>query len=262
QTAAFEGHYNIAKLLLSKNTDPNIQGGMHTTALRAVLYGGFTNVVKLLLDNGASVNCEGGQHLTALSVALFSDHTDICVRLLLDNDADIPATTEISNSTSLHIAIQFRNIYTAQWLLERGADPEAVDSDGLRPLHYAAEAPGKEAFIQLFVRHDVDLNSKTQYDERTAIHNAVCWQDTGPVVKLLLELGATPVCKDKRGRVPLHDASFRANLDIVSSLLNCNASLHDRSKQHWNPLHFAVRFSDNYQTIRLLLEKGADVSAN
>lgn len=105
------------------------------------------------------------------------------------------------------------------------------------------------------------MNSKTQFGQRSALHNAASYHDTAEVVRLLLELGATVACRDKRGRALLHDACHRANRDIVSSLLNHGASLDDRSRQLWTPLHFAVKFADNYQTIRLLLKNGADLSA-
>jgi len=217
-------------------------------------------MVRLLILGGANVNAMV-ENWTALHYAAQHSNDGECVRLLLDHGADISATTATGGCTSLHLAVQLRNIYTAETLLEYGADPDAVDDRGWRPLHYAAICAGKEAFIRLLHRHGADVNSKTQNSQRSALHNAASYHDNTEVVRLLLELGATVACRDQRGRVPLHEACHRANWDIVLSLLNHGASLDDRSRQLWTPLHFAVKFADNHETIRLLLRNGADLSA-
>jgi ankyrin repeat protein len=96
QAAAFEGDIEIVKLLLNKNADPNIKGGMNVTALHAASYRGFTDIVRLLITHGANVNCEGGDHVTALGAADFAAHTDI-VELLIKHGAK-PLRTERSPS--------------------------------------------------------------------------------------------------------------------------------------------------------------------
>lgn len=90
-------------------------------------------MARLSIQCGANVNAIV-ENRTALHYAAQHSNDGECVRLLLHHGADISATVT-GGDTSLHLAVHYRNIYTAQALLEYGANPDVVDGRGRRPLH-------------------------------------------------------------------------------------------------------------------------------
>ncbi|MCJ1426002.1 hypothetical protein MMC29_003904 [Sticta canariensis] len=87
QTASYQGHEEIVRLLLENGANVNAEGGRtYGTALQAASFQGHEEMVRLLLNNGANVNAEGGQYGSAWYIASELGHKRI-VRLLLENGA-------------------------------------------------------------------------------------------------------------------------------------------------------------------------------
>lgn len=109
-------------------------------------------------------------------------------------------------------------------LVQRGANVNVRDEDGLTPLHYVVEAGNKELAL------------------------------------LLITLGASLECEDSRLRTPLHYAASECNQEIVDFLLVRGASVGARDVKGSTPLHCAMVFGDQGVVISLL-KHGADVDA-
>ncbi|KAF1941674.1 ankyrin [Clathrospora elynae] len=86
EAASSEGHEQMVKLLLEKNSDVNAQGGRYGNALQATSYRGHEQVVKLLLEKNAEVNAQGGHYGNEIQVASGRGHEQV-VQLLLDAGA-------------------------------------------------------------------------------------------------------------------------------------------------------------------------------
>lgn len=114
--------------------------------------------IKTLLSSGACVNEKSKNGRTALHVA---------VSALRDND------------TSLECV---------QYLLEHGADPNANDVEGWRPLFSAAEW-GRERCIRLLLQYKATVAGCKDDQGWTALHYAVSQNASVVVVRLLLSAG-------------------------------------------------------------------------
>ena len=78
----------------------------------------------------------------------------------------------------------------------------------------------------------------------------------------LLETGAGPNARDRRGQTPMHRvARFAASADVAAALLEAGADPDARDREGRTPLHVAARWCANPATIRVLLELGADSQA-
>lgn len=114
--------------------------------------------IKTLLSNGASINEKSKNGRTALHLA---------VSALRDNAASLECV---------------------QYLLEHGADPNASDVEGWRPLFSAAEW-GRERCIRLLLQYKATVAGCKDDQGWTALHYAVSQNVSVAVVKLLLSAG-------------------------------------------------------------------------
>lgn len=135
-------------------------------------------------------------------------------------------------------------------LLQQGWDPNALDDDGLTPLHAAARNSNPMVVTHLLDAGG-DLNGRDN-DGYTALHWAAAQSGNGRVVKVLLDQGADPLAESNDGRTPLHSAlRYRAEPSVVSRMLDAGAD------EHLAPLQFAALQGDGMAVSRLLAD-GAD----
>ena len=106
--------------------------------------------------------------------------------------------------------------------------------------------------------------SKTSVVNRwTPLHHAAAGGKAAHygVAAFLIKHGAKVTSSTKDGLQPIHLACESASADLVRLLLNTGASPHCRSQTGLRPLHFACKHPDGSDTMKLLVERGADKDA-
>jgi ankyrin repeat protein len=86
-------------------------------------------------------------------------------------------------------------------LLSRGADPNAKDSAGFTPLHDAAWMAKNAKNAELLIADGANVNAKADYNGWMPLHEAVYYGEAD-VVKLLLANKADVNAKTKKGESP------------------------------------------------------------
>ena len=116
----------------------------------------------------------------------------------------------------------------AIYLLDHGADINAVGIDGYSPLSAATEE-NKLPIVDLLLCRGADPNfastSLSGAEGQTALHKAVQGEYVD-VVERLLAGGANVNKVDKLGLAPLHFAAAKNYLKIVKLLVKNGASIH------------------------------------
>lgn len=194
--AAVVGAQKFARFLLSKGADVNTTCEAGKTPLRHAISGGHEGMVRLLAEHGAPVN---------------SLPTGPC------KDCEM-GTKKHRCHPPLHQAAECYNSQVVRALLEKGADPNLLSSDGLRPIHVAALCGASNILEELIAASDV--NCRDDWYHRTALHIAVKGRNETGIRVLLKAEGIDVNAKDCHYRTPLFLAVQQGDAHLVALLLD------------------------------------------
>lgn len=213
--------------------------------------GALSELDRLLSEHPAKIDIAGGQwRRPLLHLAAAGGHLD-CVDLLLQRGFDVNLRDQADRAFALHWAAQEGHLKVVERLVGAGADVEGEgDAHGLGVLGWATcfqqvhqdvadflmargVEPGIFAAIALdradLVRGLLDdapgliASQMSRFESHcTPLHFAV-QKSRAQMVELLLDLGADPIAKDRRGYTPLNYASPKTDAAIVEQLLAAGA---------------------------------------
>ena len=158
------------KSLLNNGVDVNAKNHLGTTALMSAASSGQTNMVEFLLDRGADINAKDIGGDTALT---YSGQPQI------DPTTGLPKTFT-SDDEIIEVKI-------CKLLLDKGADINAKDSEGMTALMYAASS-GQTNMVEFFLDKGADINAKDKAGH-TALGNAI-ENGNAAIVQLLQPVNA------------------------------------------------------------------------
>lgn len=181
----------------------------------------------------------------------------------LDAGASLSASgTGPYGSTALHIAAGSGHVDIVRQLLARGADPNAVSSEGLTPLLHATSE-----VAPLLIEAGADVNPDAGYGTGTPLGSAVISDDLD-YIRLLLNAGADPdtVVPILSHQGPLHFGATNGSDEAIRLLLDAGANPNLADELGFTPLLYVVSGQDignpevAIEIARLLLAAGADVN--
>lgn len=189
---------NKARLqeLLAKGADPNSRDTEGSTALQIAVEHEMTDIVKILLDNKADPNnVKDGSDPLLLKAASYLPNNPEIVKMLLEHGAN-PNVKQEDGTTILHQAAMYNKLELVQLALDKGADVDAKDKQGMTPL-----MSNQSVWMS-------DLNS-----------------DSPDITNLLLSRGADPKAKDLNGIPVLLLSFWRNSTKIPEALIEHGADV-------------------------------------
>jgi len=154
--------------------------------------------------------------------------------------------------------IQANKLDAARERLRAGADVNAAQSDGSRPILWAVYQVDHE-LVQALIAKKADVNAANVFGA-TPIAEAAKLGDTR-MVKLLLDAGAKPEGTTPDGETALMMAIKLGHLPVVEQLVKAGANVNATEKfNKQTALMWAASAPKNApEMVKLLLSKGADV---
>jgi ankyrin repeat protein len=174
-------------------------------------------------------------------------------------------------------AVGQNHLVRAEWLLERGANPNTPHAYTKQPVHALAQLSGFGAMAALLERHGAAavvlsgaqafraaclsgdeagaralLAADPRLIDNPALLLAAAEFGNAPAVALLLALGAKVDGLDHEGLSPLHRAVQSGSLEAANRLIAAGAEI-DRRERKWNgtPLSWAVVLGKPHMVDRL-----------
>ncbi|TRM63112.1 palmitoyltransferase AKR1 [Schizophyllum amplum] len=169
---------------------------------------GDVELIKRLIASGkAKATDRDEQNITPLHWAAINAQVAAC-RYLLEQGAEVDALGGDLIATPMQWAARNGYLYVIQLLVAHNADPTIADSQGYNSLHLVTHSSSVMALLYM-------LHQPVNVDSRDAQgHTSLMWaayQGDALSVDLLLRHGASPHTQDDSGLTPLHWAVVRGN---------------------------------------------------
>ncbi len=258
----------VARVLGARGVRPEGEGHGGQSAFHFAVHAAWLDVVRTMHANGADASRPDQRGVTPLHLALRSGNVEIA-RFLIGIVAGIQASDQ-SGRTPLHDAMK----NPQQWklapdLLDRGADPNARDKDGLTPFsvlleyeRYAGIAKDLSTTLRLLLDRGADTTVRNRRGETALL--AAARRDDEATFDLFLDHPTDWHGQDSKGRRTLEvlivDQTIRMTPDRVRRCAAGGADVNLRFSDGSTALHHAVRQLDE-ALVRTLIEAGADVLA-
>lgn len=261
---AEKGNEEMAKLLL--NNGANVEGQVMSflwefgnTPLTVAVKKGHQKMVQLLLDAGARINYGSyrsdvdGFAKQPISQAVVSGNLSM-VKYLLDRGSEFHYDTAI-----LLAARECKSTEMILFLLDNGANPNAMDDDNTTLLHYAVSGKGaNEDVVRLLLDRGAKINARN-FDATTPLHMAAKQTSNVNVIELLLERGANICDKDKDGNTCLHFAAQSNDLFYLDYFIKKGIDVNVMNRYEETPLYVAVEHLNEFG-VQILLNNRADIN--
>ena len=153
----------------------------------------------------------------------------------------------------LHEAVLAGSVRQVRQILSVGADPNALDSSGLSPLHWAIR-DNQRQIAEILLENGAAVNQRTGSADGTSytpLHFAA-FEGNSALVQLLLDNGAELSARSASGNTPLHVAATQNHVNIVSLLLERGASPRTRNNRGLRAADVAPAQSGSLEMIQLL----------
>ncbi|TXC08092.1 hypothetical protein FocTR4_00002496 [Fusarium oxysporum f. sp. cubense] len=258
--AAESGHNKCLEILLRHGFSPNIVTSIGETALRSAIQAGRIDLCKILLDNKADPDLTPENANTPLILAISMGDLGM-VKLLIEHGATIDKREappdEGWSRTPLNVAADWSQPDIVQYLLEKGADPNARDSDDI-PVIGAAVDGGHTNMVKWLVEASAEVNVTYFEAKSTPLHEATAYPE---MVRLLLQHGADISKVNAYSRTALNYAICANSLAAVQIMLEETKAKSDLGAANIEPDLRAAVSSGWTEVVEALLEAGADVNA-
>ena len=263
------------KQLVKSGADPNAPMNDGRSAVHIAAAAGNLLILRALLQNGGDAQMSDKDGETALHKAAKNCHFAIVKELLQFIQGFIGRCTEFVNKknnkgeTTLHYAAMIsKNLLhfpdedrlILSMLMENGSDVTALTELNKESVfHYVSLSGNIELLKEILANANIgqiQISVNKQNTLGWAPLLAASSRGHVEIVGSLLECNARVDVFDNEGRSALHLAAECGSMDVIKLLLDKNAFVNSKTKLGWTALHFAAH-KGNTELAAYLIKSGA-----
>ncbi|XP_055349680.1 transient receptor potential cation channel subfamily A member 1-like [Paramacrobiotus metropolitanus] len=259
--AAMFNYWDLLRLLAEKRAPVNAQDSLGRTVLVLAASCGSWDAVSELLSLGAdpSISTAVGQNFIHMTVSIGDDPERFRDDIKKESLLPLINGPDSDGLTPLHHAAQHGFASCCEALIRMGASLHAKDKQSRSPLHHAA-ANGRYNTVKALLRSTVTIINDVDAAGLTALHMAA---ENGHIriVNFLMSRAAT-MLRDYHGCLPLHLACAMDQQDVAEMIISAHPTLLDATEKEGNtPLHVAAQHNA-LKTVAYLLQANAQLTTN
>ncbi|XP_059473664.1 uncharacterized protein LOC132195582 [Neocloeon triangulifer] len=286
--AAATNHFNVCNMLLQHGADINLKdsdgiGPLHIAigrkhfdlalwlleqedfviddeAVQITVTKGNAQILEKLRSKNADLLKKDERFRSPAHLAAISGNTE-CLGMLLDLDTPKVNIEEKCHSdyTLLHLAAKEGHAEVIKLLLERGAQTNARDFQGVQPLHLAVIQSHEECALLLLEKDSSGINERLPSGE-SLMHFAAKMSGGSKLLEELIRAGGDTTAKSADGKSVMSFAISAGNVSAVKLLLNeFDKDEINHKDDGYGPLAFAVLL-DQPEIFEVLADAGADLN--
>ncbi len=242
---------DMYKALVVKQNASSIDSEGNTPLVVALKRNAAFERVQYIADLDSNVNARNRDGESALFVAVQKNNR-AAGELLLSRNADIFAANT-QNISPLRLSLESQN-GSEQWLLN-STTIAARDGSGNSVLHYAAEWSLPNDVMNFLIQKGADVNAVNGNGETPLFSAAKA--DNAAAIDSLVKSGASLAARDHLGSSPLHAAVRWDAFTAAERLINLGFNIDSQNVAGKTPLAEAA-VEGNITMARLLLSRGAN----
>ncbi len=253
--AAFQGHYDCVKMILSYDIDVNARNIEGNTALICAASQGYTQIVDLLIKRGAQVNVQGGLENTPLMLAASAGDIETVQRLIAAG-AEIDVWNE-QGDTALMMALAEGHLAIAKILLDgiksswqRCTYINRVNNTGLSAFLIAG-LNGHYDIMRQLTEMNTDVIVEGKIYRATLIMAA--HRGKADLIKILNELDTGCYITEATFTEAFMIAIDAQHKEFVEEMMRQGININVRGQNNCTPLIWAV-YTQRPDMVKLLLQ--------
>ena len=196
--------------------------GMLFTPLHWAATLGNLAIAEYLIENGSHINVPDDRRRTPLHRASENEHFHI-VELLLREYANVNSSDQFG-WTPIYQNIVCQHVQMVEYLIRSGAHLNVFDNLNQTPLHVAC-SNNSTSNLHILGQTSTNLNTRHLRTATPALLHAVSADDYLPLVRLLLDFGASVNVLDSKGRTPLRVSAEFGHKEIIPLLIDSGTNL-------------------------------------
>jgi ankyrin repeat protein len=217
-----------------------------------------SSVIKWFKESGLNIDIENNDNMTSLIWCLKNDYL-VSAKYLIEEGANVNAMDE-HGYTPLHLCATKENVGYVEFvnpLVNQGANVHAKTREGFTALHVCAQRGHLQVFKEL-IKAGADVFAEGPFD-CTPLHLSA---STGrsKITKTLIDEGADVRARDSDGCTPLHHCAGKGKYEVVKLLIDANADLNAKDAKNITPISLCAT-NGFFQIARILINAGADHSS-
>ena len=239
----------VARLLQLTTLTNNVLKAKHEQCALTMAHSLASQQTKQILDERVLEEFRNERwRLSLFSWAVQCGHTSVVELLINENPSCNLADSIVGDQQGMAVRMTMLGLASfcghepvARILIANGADIQAEDLDGCKPLHRAASG-GCLRVIKLLLRNGAKVGAVAGDYNNQPLHCAAR-QGHKEVVQLLLDEGASIDAKTSRGITAFMEATTHGHEATVLTLLDANPTLEDI--EAYNEIYRALRIDVN-----------------